>query len=82
MTVTLHNTTGASRTLMIRRVFGTVEGMPGSWEMLLDWTDPATEHSVAASGIEILGTFPHQYAARTELLITIKQYQKNGYMEL
>lgn len=80
-TVYLHHPTGASRSLTIRRVFGNIEGMPGSWEIILHWTDPGTEHSVAASGIEILATFPHDYAAKLTLMEFVKQYKKEGYVE-
>ena len=80
-TVDLHHPTGSSRSLTIRRVFGTVEGMPGSYEMILNWADPGTDHSVAASGIEILATFPHDYAAKVTLMEFVKQYKKEGYVE-
>ena len=79
--IELINDNGATRCLTIRRVFGLVEGLKGSWEMVLNWTDPATDIATEASGVEILMTFPSQFQARKALGETVDHLEKNGYQE-
>ena len=87
--IELINANGSTRCLTIRRVFGLVEGLKGSWEMVLNWTDPATDKATwmdtsdiaGASGVEILRTFPSQFEARKALGETVDHLEKNGYQE-